>query len=542
MATASRSSSSGSADESSSGGRRGWRVAHSALLVTALTGASQLLGFVRDAVNAWAFGASSDYDAYLVAQGMMNLVLAMIASAMAKATVPTVARAAERRQPRLGVHSAQVGLTVAICVLVAGSALMWWGSPQIVALLAPGFDARTTATAIELTRIMVVASVFIAGTNILAAAAQAHRKFFAAGVQGVPFNLVMITAAVAFGGVFGVRAIAVGFVVGSFIRFVSQIPTARHLGMSLRPSFDLRDPGFREMRRLLPLLLVGSAVGNINTLVDRAVGSTVGAGVISALGYGYRLVQLPYALLVVTLATVLYPSLGAVSLPEQRAELRRLVHHGISMLIVLLAPIVAILITVGRYLVIAVFARGDFTRPAIDKTTIAVSCFAVGLFGLGIREVLARTAYSLGDARAPVGSTIVGIAVNVVGDLLLGPTLGVAGIAVSTAVSLLVAAGLLALRMRGRHDAVRPRQLTPVAGVAVGSALVAAFAGLGTLAAISETFHPGDTPGLWTACAIGATTTLCIVVVYVVLLRAAHRPELREITMLAHSGLSRLRH
>ena len=43
---------------------------------------------------------------------------------------------------------------------------------------------------------MLIATVLISGTNLLAAAAEAHRRFFWSALQGVPFNLIMIVAAV----------------------------------------------------------------------------------------------------------------------------------------------------------------------------------------------------------------------------------------------------------------------------------------------------------------------------------------------------------
>lgn len=523
------------------GGARRPRVAFSAALVVVLVGGSQTLGFVRDAVNAWAFGASGDYDAFLVAQGLMNVVLGLIGSAMAKATVPTVSRAVRQDRSRSGLHSAQVGLTLAICVLVLGSTAMWWFAPSVVAVLGPGFDGPTARTAVELTRIMLVASVFIAGTNILAAAAEAHHKFFAAGVQGVPFNAVMIAAAVAFGGVFGVRAIAVGFVVGSVLRFLIQIPPVRRLGMSLRPSFDLRDGGFQEMLRFVPLLLVGSAVTNVNTLVDRAVGTLVGPGTISALSYGYRLVRLPHALLVMSLVTALYPSLGAISGRAERPEMRRLVHRGIGVLSVLLAPIVACLIVAGRFVVIVVFGRGDFGPSAVSATTTAVTFFAVGLFALGIRTTLTRAAYALGDARAPVACAFVGVAVNVAGDLLLGLRFGVVGIAASTSISLFVTAGLLAVSLQRRHDVVHPRTLLPAVGVPVAAAAVAAGAGLGALVGTRTALGVGDSASTSTAVLLVAVTAVPLFLVYAALLRLAHRDELAETVGLARDAAARMR-
>ncbi|WP_324278629.1 hypothetical protein [Blastococcus brunescens] len=78
--------------------RRG-RVTRAATLLVSLTALSQVLGLVRDAVIAAVFGAGAALDAYLVAQGVMNLVLALVAGALARAVVP---RSAVRRRPATG--------------------------------------------------------------------------------------------------------------------------------------------------------------------------------------------------------------------------------------------------------------------------------------------------------------------------------------------------------------------------------------------------------------------------------------------------------
>jgi putative peptidoglycan lipid II flippase len=91
----------------------------------------------------------------------------------------------------------------------------------------------------------------------------------------------MIVAAGVFGPRHGVIALAVGFVVGSAARLLAQLVPLRQLGVRLLPALDLGDPGFRTIARLVPPLLLGSAVGNANTLVDRAVASVQGEGTLS---------------------------------------------------------------------------------------------------------------------------------------------------------------------------------------------------------------------------------------------------------------------
>lgn len=459
-------------------------IARAAALLVSLTAVSQLLGFVRDAVIAAVFGVGASVDAYLVAQGLMNLVLALVAGAVARAVVPPVSRAVAAGDLERSHRTVQTAVTVTVLVLLAGSVLMYAGAETVVTVLAPGFDAGTRELAATLTRVVLVATVFVALTNILAAVAQAHGRFFASGFQGVPFNLVMIVAALVFGERFGVQALAVGFVVGSAVRLLVQLPSIRKVGLRLRPRLALRDADVREVARLTPPLLVGSAVVNVNTLVDRAVGSSQGDGVISALSFGWRIVTLVDSLLVVTVVAALYPAFSAVGAPEHRGQLRDLVGRALRVMLVLLTPVVALLVVAAGPVVSLVFGRGDFGDTAVRTTATAVAVYAVSALGIAMRSVASRACLAVGDSRTPVIVAVVAMAVNVVGDLTLGIAYGITGLAASTSLSLVVAAVILLVLLGRRHDAVALHSLATsgarvllAVGIAVAAVAVAGLVG-----------------------------------------------------------------
>ncbi|MBM7789682.1 murein biosynthesis integral membrane protein MurJ [Tenggerimyces flavus] len=506
-------------------GRR--RIVRSSALLIGLVGLSQVLGFVRDAVVAAVFGASAGVDAYLVAQGLMNLVLGLVASALAKALVPPVSRAADAGQLEEGHRTVRVVLTVAVVVLVAGSVLMAIGANLVIAVLAPGFDAATAEQAVQLARIVLVATVFVAGTNILAAAAQASGRFFWSGLQGIPFNLAMIAAAALLAAEFGVAALAIGFVVGSALRFAVQLPAARRIGLKLRPSLRLSDRGFREVVALAPALLVGSAVTNVNTLVDRAVGSAQGAGTIASLSYGWRIVTLAEVLLVAAFAATLYPRFSAIGDPARRAELRGAAGRALTVVLLVIGPVVGMLTVAAEPIVVVLFGRGNFDAHAIELTALAVSVYAVGLPGLAAREVVARICLAVGDSRTPVLAAVVAMAVNVAGDLTLGVRYGVAGLAASTSLSLVLGAVLLGVLTARRHRALglRPIALDTarLAGAVAGSAL-AAWAMLQLL--------PGNGPtsasGAMVALIAAGTTCLAVYTGLILLLRVTAVADLKQ--------------
>lgn len=452
-------------------GQRGG-VAGAAALLTTLAAASAVMGLARDVVTAGVFGAGPDLDAFLVGQGLMNVLLGVVAGAMTKASVPVVSRKVAEGTVAAAHHSAMVVLSVTTLAIAVGSIVMWWSAGSVVTALAPGFGAEQEQLARLLTRILLLATVLIAATYLLAGFAQAHRRFFWSGVQGIPFNVVMILAAALLGPRYGVRALAVGFVVGSVARLATQLVPLRSIGLRIVPALDVRDPGFREVSRLLPALLLGSAIGNVNTLVDRAVGSGAEAGTIAALTYGWRTASLAELLLIAPLVTALYPSLGAARSP---AAFAWLVHRGTSLVVVVLAPVAALVIVAREPVVAMVFGRGDFDADDVERTASAVLWYAPGVIALGWREVVSHAFYAVGDARSPVVVAVGAMILNVVGDLTFGVRLGVAGLAASTALSLVFAAATTTLLLARRHRNVTVRPVvatllrTSVAATAGGA-------------------------------------------------------------------------
>lgn len=508
---------------------QGRGVASAATLVGVLAAVSLLLGFLRDVIIAAVFGASAAIDAYLVAQGLMNLVLALAAGAVAKAVVPIVAPAVAAGNPEPAHRSVATALTVAVVVIGIGSVVVGLLAGEVVAILAPGFDPATSALAEHLTRVVLIATVLITGANVLAAVAQSHRRFFWAGSQGIPFNVVMIVAAAVFGPVHGVIALAVGFVVGSAVRLLLQLVPLRELGFRLRPVLDLRDPGFQAIARFVPPLLLGSAVGNVNTLVDRAVGSVQGEGTIAALSFGWRVVSFADGLVVASLVMALYPAFGAVTAPAARPELRRLVARGLSAATLVLVPAVVGLIVAAGPVVALVYGRGSFGAAAVALTATAVAWYAAALLPMAWREILTRAFYALGDSKTPVTASVVAMAVNLVGDVTLGLAFGVPGIAASTVLSLIVAALVSTVQLSRRHAAVDGRKVTGMLvrlGLAGGAS---GGAGLAALALVSMTAGPPATSAGWDALSRFALSGAAVGVTYVVALVLLRAPELSMI-------------
>ncbi|MFS8639289.1 MAG: murein biosynthesis integral membrane protein MurJ [Symbiobacteriaceae bacterium] len=449
--------------------------------IAVLTATSRVLGFLRETVYASVFGASAELDAFLVAQGVPNLVVGLVSSAIATAATPLLAGVVARgdREKAARTFSALANLVMMVtAVAMIPMALMADG---VVRLMAPGFTAEQVRLAAGVTRVLLIASLFVTWMNLLTGWLHACRRFFWPASTGIPFNVAMIAAALFFGARYGAYALAVGFTVGSLLRVLVQLPGVRRTGFRHRWCLDLADPGLRAILGLLPALFLGYAVTEVNVLVDRMVASTQEEGTISALNYAFRLVTLPHGLLAMALVQALYPSLGAVSATADREAFARLLGRGLGVLVGLLTPMTVALVVLRVPIVEFVYGRGSFDARDTLLTSLALAAYGLGLVPLALRDLANRALYAWQDARYPAMVAVVAMLVNVVGDLMLGRWLGITGLALATTLSFTIGFALLAARLGRRYRALPwyPLAATAVkalaAGVVAGMTMDAAY-------------------------------------------------------------------
>lgn len=469
--------------------RRG--LAASAMAVTAITLVSRITGFLRETVIAAVFGAGDDVDRYLVAQSIPNVVIALIATAVVTSMVPTLS-ARVAAGDRAGADRTFGTLaTMVLLALVPGTALLAWAAPAVVAVLAPGFDEVGRAATVGLTRTVLLATIAVAAANLLTGLLHAHGRLVWPSLEGLPFNAVMIAATLLLGATLGIEVLAAAFVVGSVARLGLQLLGLRGTGVRLRPSLDRREPGVATALSILPTVVLSHVIANVNNVVDRVAGSALAAGSIAALGFGHRLVALPQGLLAQSLIVVLYPSLNRRLATEGPAAAADLLRRGSVTLAVVLLPVASLLAVEAEAAVRLVYARGSFDAEDVALTSAAVRAFAPGLVLSGIRDLALRGLYSVGDRSSPLVAAGVGAAVNVAGNLVLGPRLGVAGIALATTLSQLVSMVLAVRALRHRLPADgKQRSRRPWPAVAGAGAL-----GLLTMAGMAAVMPEASSTG-----------------------------------------------
>jgi len=103
------------------------------------------------------------------------------------------------------------------------------------------------------------------------------------------------------------------------------------------------------------------------------------------------------------------------------------------------------LVVLARPIVALIYQHGRFTSGDTVRTAEALMCYATGLYAYSAVRVFGPAYYALDRARVPLTGSFLGMAANVLLNILLYPVLGYRGVALGTALAATVNFAVLAL-------------------------------------------------------------------------------------------------
>jgi putative peptidoglycan lipid II flippase len=467
------------------------RFLHSAGIVSGAVLLSRITGMVREVAMARLFGAGAVNDAFQLAFRIPSLTRNLFAEgALSSSLVPVFARSLAGERKR---EAAELSSLVATAVFLVVGPLCLLGilfSPQLVGLLAPGFERvpGKFELTVLLTRIM------FPFLLLVTLAAQAMAALNASGSFGVPalasslFNVGSVACGLAMGYTVGrgmgngmIVSMACGVLAGGVLQLLWQVPSMWRAGFGFRPRIDWRHPGLRQIVRMMGPAILGNAALQINIVVNSNLASGIQDafghvidGPVSWLGYAFRFMQLPVGLFGVAIASATLPSISRSAGLRQMDEFGATLARSLGTILLLTIPSSVGLAVMGESMIATIYQGGRFTAYDTHQTALALTCFSAGLAGYSSLKALANAFYALGDARTPMLVSLASIAVNFAASygMVKWAGIGHAGLALSTASVAVFGAVTLLLILQRRLGGIGLRRLAGSAGKIVVSAVL----------------------------------------------------------------------
>ncbi len=420
-------------------------MARSAGAVSAAVMCSRILGLIREQVFAGLFGAGKEYDAFVVAFRIPNLLRDLFAEGALSAAFVTVFSDTETTKGTQATWTLASNVLVFMAMLLSGLILLGMAlTPTLVHLLAPDFAevAGKNELTVLMTKIMFPFLLFVSLSAVVMGMLNTKGKFFVPAISSSFFNLGSIIGGVSLALLlprFGQPAIvgmAWGTLLGGFLQLAVQLPTVRKIGFRFKAHLNLRDPGLRKILWLMLPATVGLSATQINIFVNTNFASSCMEGSVSWLNYAFRLVQLPIGVFGVAFSIAAMPLLARHAAEKDPKGLRQTFASSLIMVLSLTIPATVGLILLAEPIIRLIFERGAFTALDTVHTAQALTYYTLGLFAYSGVKIMVPVFYALKETKYPVMASFLAVAANILFISLTIDTLSFRAIALSTSCSM----------------------------------------------------------------------------------------------------------
>ncbi len=497
-------------------------------LVSVLTLASRLLGFLREALTAMLFGGKSPVlDAFLTAWRIPNLFRRLLGEGALSTSLQTAITEEDARAGNAAggaLFRRVLWLTLWILLVVCAAVMLGIQLvPEQIGGFRPLGEAATADAIRELTVRLMPFVVFVCLAALAGGALNVRAHFSVPNLAPVAMNVVWIATLVGIGWSFGwgqrgdvepdlerhlamARALSFGVLLSGLAQLAVQVPALMREGLIGRVQ-QVATTGVRSAGQVLRTaapLAVGAAVYQINVMIDgfMAVG-LLSEGGPTALYFANRIQQFPLALVATAATASVFPSLKALGHLGRKQELRAL-HDRTQQAIAFLAlPAGAGLLALSGPIASACLEYGAFDADDSARVGRAMAVLALALLPAGAVGLVSRVYYAVGDFRTPVVVSIWILVANTLLNVLLvvGLGLDVEGIALATALATWLHLIVLLPPLTRRHGlggsgVTRPLELVWMLLASVASALAAWALASWLLATLPITWRPGPRSAL----------------------------------------------
>lgn len=444
-------------------------LARSLTSVGGLTLVSRVLALVRDTLQASYVGAGFASDAFFVAFRLPNMFRALFAEgAFAAAFIPMFNRkVGESGEISAGIRFAERALAVLFPVLLIFTIFMVAAAWPITWGLSGGFKNPTPdqfSFAVTLSRITIPYLMLISIASLLGGILNSLDRFWVNAAAPILLNIAMIVGLVFFHGDNAyetARAQAISVTAGGVLQLLWLFWACRRAGAGLRLKMPKFDDDVRQLMKLILPAAVGAGAVQVNLAVSTALaGGLLDAGSISYIYYADRLNQLPLGIIGIGLGTILLPTISRLLGSGKEVEAMDTQNRGIELALFLTLPATVAFIFASAPIVRGLFEHGAFTSEDTIRCAWALSAFSIGLPSYVLVKVLTPGFYARADTRTPVRFAMISVGVNLVGNLILIPTLGQFGFGhvgppLATALASCINTAMLyrALKARGHFEA-----------------------------------------------------------------------------------------
>ncbi|WP_111947769.1 murein biosynthesis integral membrane protein MurJ [Clostridium tetanomorphum] len=422
-------------------------VAKYSLIITVLLVVSKFTGFFRELIVGIQLGATRESDIFKTASTMPQVFFSAVAAALVTTFIPIFSGIKNDKEKANRFFNNVLNIITILCIVLSIIAI--FVSPQLVSLFAGGFKGEDFIATVQMTQILMPSIIFLGISGLYTGYLQSYGKFVQPALTGIAANVVIIIGLIIFYKYYGLTAAIISVFLGAVAQALTQRPFMGK-DYKYRLIIDFKDDNVKKMLALSIPILISSAVSQINLMVARNFASNLVEGSISVIDYASKFSTIINQVFIVSVTTVLYPKLTEKYAENDLKGFKEIFVKSVNIVMLVAIPLIFGLAVLSKPVIKLMMEHGKFDSNATEITSVCLKYLAFSAFGYSLMDILGKVFFAMKNTITPMINGFILVVVNIVFVLILGPLMGVNGIALGTTLSVTILALILFIEIKVR--------------------------------------------------------------------------------------------
>ena len=395
------------------------QILKSASIISIITVASRILGYIRDQRLTLLLGTTGLADSFVLAYRIPNVLRRLVGEGSMTASFIPVFTDYMRNRTKEETWAFANCLFWTFCVVL--SAITVLGvifSPLFVRFFSLFGSNQNQMQAIYLNRLIFPYILFIGMAALAMALLNSFHIFGMPAATPILLNISFIVFSVAavwkhFSS--PAAALAVGVLVGGIFQFFLQVPQLVKRGMSFRFAVSFTDPGVRRVAKLMVPGFIGIGIAQINLLVDTifANAKIMPQGSLISLYVADRVTELVLGGYAIAVATAILPMMSHQASAGDFEAMKKTFLFALRIVSFITIPAAVGLVILREPIVQVLFQHGMFVAESTRLTARALLYYSIGLPAFAAVKLIVPAFYSTQDTRTPVRVAVLSMLANI---------------------------------------------------------------------------------------------------------------------------------
>lgn len=391
--------------------KRQTNILSAAYIIMATIIFSQILGLIIKRLLVSIFEASNMLGIYNYASILPDTIFQLtIAAALASAFIPVFSEYLVNGQEKEGHRVASTLLIAGLVLFSVISFLLGLFAPATLTIF--NLDANFTPSDMllmtNLMRLIIIGQMLFIIGSFFTALLQSYNHFFIPGFASALYNLGIIIGVLIFHRFFGIYSAPIGVILGGVIFVLFQIPLARKLGFSFRPSFHfLKSEGVKKILKLMWPRTIQVAFQQAGTIgIAAIIAFMVDPGrMLLLFDYAKTIMFAPVSLIGASIAQASFPVLSREK--DNLRDFKITFLTSLNQMLYLILPVSALILVLRIPIVRLLYGADLFDWPATVATGETLAFLAISIFAQGLIILFYRAFYALHNSIIPLTTSAI---------------------------------------------------------------------------------------------------------------------------------------